>query len=128
VKSAVFPLHSLDPTPSMHYPRACFTPCPYKALLYLVSTAASSHRAVESFSPHNTPLPCLCTYLLIISRLRFSLIYNLLGILKAPLSHFHGELIVLTELKQMAHWEVENEVEFRLSVIHRKYCGCHCGE
>ena len=37
--------------PPMHNARCWFTPCPFKALLYLTSTYAND-RAVESYSPH----------------------------------------------------------------------------
>ena len=36
--------------PPMHFARASFTPCSFQALLYLASTRAYDHRAVESFS------------------------------------------------------------------------------
>ena len=49
-KSSVPPTH-WTPLPPMHYARSNFTPCAFKAFLYLVS--AKNHRAVESFSSHN---------------------------------------------------------------------------
>ena len=49
-KSSVPPTH-WTPLPPMHYARSNFTPCAFKAFLYLVS--AKNNRAVESFSSHN---------------------------------------------------------------------------
>ena len=57
----------------MHYPRWLFTPCVFKALLYLASV--EDHRVVESFS-------------------RFVA---------------NGEILLLTDYRQMARWKIESE-------------------
>lgn len=48
-KTSVSPTHWTS-LPPMHYTRAYFTPCAFKALIYLAATAATSHSAVESFN------------------------------------------------------------------------------
>jgi len=111
-KSSV-PLTQWTPLPPMHYGRMAFTPCVFKALLYLASTNTASNRAVESFSPHTgtfTVLPVSLPPDLQLGCFSVAFVAN-------------GELFLLTEKKQMARWKV-GEPHFRVSAINRK-CWSH---
>jgi len=100
--------------PPMHFARASFTPCSFQALLYLASTRAYDHRAVESFSPRTenfTVLPVSLPKQLQLGCPSVTFVAN-------------GELILLTSSKQMARWTVESE-EFRVSATDRECCSGH---
>ena len=95
----------------MHYPRSSFTPCVFKALLYLASTWAKDHRAVESFSPHTETFTILPVSLPAELQLDCASVAFVSG----------GELLVLTEKRQMARWKIGNKGSFRVSATDR---GC----
>ena len=87
---------------NMLYPRASFTPCHFRSLLYLAS--ASIHKKVETFNAATetfTVLPITLPSLLTPTT-SVAFIAN-------------GELCLLTKCKQMARWKVETECDFRLS-------------
>ena len=92
----------------MHYARAGFTPCAFKALLYLVS--AEDHRAVESFSPDAETFTVMSV----------SLPADLLLFCNSVAFVNNGELILLTYM-QISRWKIEWEPHFRLSATDR---GC----
>ena len=96
----------------MHHARSDFTPCAFKALLYLAST--NKHRAVESFSPHSETFTVLPV----------SLPANLKLDCFSVAFVADGELILLTVYKQMARWKV-GEAHFRVSAIDRQCCSLH---
>ena len=105
------PLTHWTQLPSMHYARSDFTPCAYKALLYLVSTAAEDHRTVESFSPHNETFTVLAVSLPEDLELGWASVAFVAN----------GELLLLTGHRQMARWRIESEAHFRVSATSR---GC----
>ena len=37
----------------------------------------------------------------------------------------NGELVLLSQLKQVARWRIESEPSFRVSATSRKYCSFH---
>ena len=105
-KSSV-PLEHWTPLSPMHYARSHFTPCAFNNLLYLASTAAGDHRAVESFSPHTET---------------FSVLPEDLQLSWASVAFVaNGELTLLTANEQIARWKIESEPYFRVSITDR---GC----
>lgn len=93
----------------MAHPRAYFTPCPYRALLYLVSANEEAKRTVETFNTETE-------------------LFDLLPVSLPPSLRFFngsvafiadGELCLLTGEKQLARWKMETESKFRLSAIDR---------
>lgn len=91
--------------PEMHYARTQFTPCNFKALLYLAGTCPATHRAVESFNPQSETFTVLPISLPPDLRLGCSSVAFVA----------YGELYLLTDSKQKACWRIELESEFRLS-------------
>jgi len=108
-KSSVPPTH-WTPLPPMHYARSWFTPCAFKALLYLAATYVEDHRAVESFSPHTETFTVLPVSL----PPELELGWNSVAFVA------NGELLLLTFNKQMARWKV-GEPHFHVSAMDRKY-------
>ena len=87
-KSSVLPMH-WTPLPPMHGGRCSFTPCAFKALLYL---ASSNNRAVESFSPNTETFTVLPV----------SLPQDFLTVNGSVAFVANGELILLTWNEQIA--------------------------
>ena len=112
-KSSV-PITQWTPLPPMHHPRCNFTPCAFQALLYLVSTYATDHRAVESFSPYTETFTVLPVSLPPNLNLGWS---SVAFVAK-------GELFLLTENKQMARWKV-GESHLRVSATDRRCSSFH---
>ena len=100
------------PLPPMHYARSFFTPCAFKALLYLTS---ATNGAVESFSPPTETFTVLPVSLPAQLQFRCSSVAFVLN----------GELILLNYEKQMASWKIESEAQFRISATDRKCCSYH---
>ena len=90
------------PISSMNHPRAYFTPCHFRALLYLVSPATT--KAVETFNPEKQSFTVLPVSLPPDLRDRRSVAFIA-----------NEELCVLTNDKQMVRWKIDCEREFRLS-------------
>lgn len=109
-KCSLLPTH-WTPLPPMQYARSLFTPCLFKDSLYLVSSVV---KAVESFSPLTdtfTVLPvCLPAQLQPSASVTFVA---------------RGELVVLTNSKQVARWKVESEGFFRVSATDRECASFH---
>ena len=83
---------------AMQEPRSYFTPCHYRALIYLVGYAA----AVETFNPTTEAFALLpLTLPLQLSDTRSVAFVN------------HGDLYLLTSTKQAGVWKVDSEGEFR---------------
>jgi len=96
--------------PPMHYARGFFTPCAFKALLYLTST--HEYRAVESFSPHTetfTVLPVSLPADLDLGSDSVTFVAN-------------GDLLILMQGDQMARWKIESESSFCVSTTDRGCC------
>ena len=111
-EKASFPPQSWTPLPPMHYSRSCFTPCAFKAFLYLASTFSEHHRAVESFSPLSatfTLLPVSLPALLQLGYYSVAFVAN-------------GELILLSANEQMACWGIESEAQFIVAGLDRGCC------
>jgi len=106
-----FPLTCWTPLPPMHYGRSGFTPCPFKALLYLVSTTLYDHKAVESFSPNTETFTVLPVSLPVRLRLGWGSVAFVAD----------GELFLLTGDAQMACWDIESNTQFSLYAMDR---GC----
>ena len=107
-KSSV-PPREWTPLPFMCYARSCFTPCAFKALLYLVSTNPGL-RAVESFSLNTETFTVLPISLPAELELDWSSVAFVAN----------GELFLLTGNKQMARWTVEREPHFLVSSVDRR--------
>ena len=110
-KSSIPPTH-WTPLPPMHYARSYFTPCVFKALLYL---AAGDHKAVESFSPLTETFTVLPVSLPPDLKLGCSSVAFVAN----------GELFLLTNHGQMARWKIENEAHFCVSNIGRSRWSFH---
>ena len=108
-----FPPTSWTPLPPMHYARAGFTPCAFKDLLYLAST--NNRRAVESFSPDTETFTVLSVSLPKRLQLNCDSVAFVLN----------EELILLTTNEQVARWQIEGEVNFRVSNTDRPCCSYH---
>jgi len=103
------------PLPPMYYPRMAFTPGVFKALLYLASTAAYDHRAVESFSPYTETFTVLPV----------SLPSDLALGCGSVAFVIEGELVLLTNTKQIVRWKIEGEAHFRVSATDRQCSSLH---
>ena len=112
-KSKVSPTHWTQ-LPSMHHARCSFTPCAFKALLYLASTATTGHRAVEIFSPVTETFTVLPVSLPPDLKLGYASVAFVAN----------GELLLLTNKEQMARWKV-GEPHFSVSAINRRCCSFH---
>lgn len=92
---------------SMQYGRCYFTPCTFRALIYLSCPLTTT---MESFDPQTEiyqALPvCLPSKL---EGASASFVVN-------------GELFVLTDNKQLARWRIESETEVRLFVLNKGCC------
>jgi len=106
-----FPPTNWTPLPHMNYARWFFTPCPFEELLFLTSTYFTHHRAVESFSPHTETFTILPVSLPAELQLDCASVAFVSG----------GELLVLTEKRQMARWKIGTKQSFRVSATDR---GC----
>lgn len=113
-KSSVPPTH-WTPLPPMRYARSSFTPCVFKVLLYLVSTRAEDHRAVETFNPRTETFTVLPVSLPADLKLGWGSVAFVAD----------GELILLTYQKQAARWEIEQECGFRVSATDRECWSLH---
>lgn len=96
----------------MKHPRAGFTPCQYRSLIYLVAAGSKNHRAVETFNPASGAFNVLPISL-----------SKQLGFNAASVAFVaNGELWVLTEFQQRANWRIETERSFRLGTICQACC------
>jgi len=95
-------------TNSMQYPRAAFTPCPYRSLIYLVSADTDTHKKVETFHIETEIFTLLSISLP--SKLKDSASVAFIA---------NGELCLLTLEKQMLHWKIETECNFCFACIDR---------
>jgi hypothetical protein len=94
----------------MRYPRAYFTPCPYRTLIYLISTRSKAHRAIETFNTDTEEFAEIQVY-----------INPQIDLGCASVSFItDGELCILTANKQIARWKIESEREFRVGNIGKK--------
>ena len=94
---------------SMQHSRSWFTPCLYRAVIYLAAASHESSRAVETFRPETEAFTVL----------PISLPRDLeLGCCSVAFVDY-GELCMLTGAKQMLRWRVDSEHEFRLTTTAR---------
>jgi len=115
---------------SMVHPRAGFTPCLFRSLLYLVSAAKAAEKTIETFNSESEIFTVLSI--------------SLPPLLKTGMASVafiaNGELCLLTDAQQMARWIIDTKQEFRLSNTVRCWSGqqplvvgkqvliAHCGE
>ena len=98
---------------SMRHPRAFFTPCSYRALVYLVS--ADAHRAIETFSPTTEAFSLLSVSLpAAIETGAYSVAFIATE-----------ELVMLTSRRQMARWKIDSAGQ---AVLERTDRGCWSGQ
>lgn len=109
------PLAGWNSLPPMHYARSHFTPCAFKALLYLTSTKARSHRTVETFSPNTETFTVLSVSLPAELQLGCSSVAFVAN----------EELFLLTHKMEMACWRIECEFHFRVSSTARNLYSSH---
>lgn len=96
----------------MQHPRAGFTPCHYRSLIYLVSAGSKNHRAVETFNPVSGTFAVLSISL-----------SKQLGFCVASVAFVaNGELCVLTEFQHRACWKIDSERSFRINTINKACC------
>ena len=90
---------------SMKYPRDSFTPCQFRALIYLPCAYV---KAMETFNAETETFAVLPVSLPSLHQGNSSVAFVA-----------NGELCLLTTGKQMVRWKIETEREFRLSNTNR---------
>lgn len=90
---------------SMAFPRGGFTPCHFRALIYLVSAWSSAVGKVETFNPETD------TFVVLPISLPLQLTFGTGSVSFV----INGELCLITRGRQMARWKIDTEREFRLS-------------
>jgi hypothetical protein len=96
----------------MAYPRAYFTPCHHRFLIYLVSNSSEDHRAIESFNSQTEGFAVLSLSLPLHLKLGLGSVAFVAD----------GELCLMTYRKQLVRWNVESDGEIRLIEAERWCC------